>query len=165
MKQTLHSGDLCVIEGYGNRVWEVIGYTFEKSYMEGDFYEEIIYNLACVMTSEWTIGIQEDVQLVCRAKYAIHYIRQLNGQGLPPSPESNGYVSAKQQKGAMVVKDMFKSKEGKEPFIYPNTRDGLLMELSDLLCKQEELTRLGIENSELEVDINEVKDRLSNMKS
>lgn len=155
MKQTLHAGDLCVVDGYGNRVWEVVGYTFEKSFMEGNFYEEIIYNLSCIMSSEWTIGVQEDVQLVCKAKYAYQYVRELNEKGLPPS-NSEQYISPKWQKGEMSMKSLSNSKDGKEPFKYPDTIDGLLMKISDLSCLEDELG----ENEDRQNEISKVKEEL-----
>lgn len=126
MKQLLFYGDLCYVQGYGNSTWEVVGYTFEWSFLDGKVEEEIIYNVSNVHTGEINIACQEDVTLVCRAKFAYEYIRQLDKNGSPPKKPVNNT-------GKEKVKVNLDKKNVHTPYEYPDTLNGLLEELADLL--------------------------------
>lgn len=159
MKQKLNVGDLCILAGYGRRIWEVTGWVKELSYMNGKLSEEIIYNLSCVMTSEWSIGVQEETTLVCRAKYSLEYIRMLNGDGKPPKiNEIEG-----------ILQDLESLKEGEELYmkkrideseathIYPDTKDGLLEKLGDLKFLEWVLGENDDFSLEIEMTIHELE--------
>lgn len=155
MKQNLFVGDLCVVDGYGRRVWEVVGYTREQSYMDRVYSEEIIYNLTCTITPEWIIGVQSDTTLVCRAEYAFEYIMYLNGEGLPPKlsdEESFLSIIKKTEEAAMSNE----AKEAMESYIYPDTIDGLLEQLADLKFLEETTGQ----DEALQDNINIVKEKL-----
>lgn len=160
MKQTLYEGDLCILDGYGNRIWEVIGFTCEKTSMKGKITEEIIYNLSCIISTEWNIGVQDDTTLVCKSAYAYQYVKELNDEGLPPSYDSEKQVSSHKKKGGTTMTNKPVDKEAKIPYVYPNTIDGLLQKLSDLRCKGEVL---GVDN-QLQSAIDETIINLANKK-
>lgn len=147
MKQTIYYGDLCYIKGYGNSTWEVIGYTFEWSFLNGKVEEEIIYVLYNVHTGEKSIAYQEDLTLVCRALYAYEYIRQLENGSPPKMPVKN-----KAEENTNMKVDRIATM----PHKYPNTINGLLDELTDLLGIVEVI---GEEESVME-RIETVKQRL-----
>lgn len=143
MKQTLDEGDLCILDGYGNRIWEVVGLTREQSQMNREITEEIIYNLSCITSTEWNIGVQRETTLVCKAAYAYQYVKELNAQGLPPSYESKTQKPKRVKKGGATMTNRPVDKEAKIPYVYPDTIDGLLQKLSDLNCLGEELGEIN----------------------
>lgn len=159
MKQTLYEGDLCILDGYGNRIWVVIGFTCEKTQMHGKVTEEIIYNLSCITSTEWNIGIQDDTTLVCKSAYAYQYVKELNDEGLPPSYDSKTQNPTAKKGGAKMTNKPV-DKDARIPYVYPNTIDGLLQKLSDLRCKGEVL---GVDD-QLQSDIDETIINLSNKK-
>lgn len=161
MKQTLFEGDLCVLDGYGNRIWEVVGFTFEKSSMSGKVTEEIIYNLSCIISTEWNIGVQSETMIVCKAAYAYQYVKELNNQGLPPSynPEHKDILVSK--KGGSRMNNEYVDIDEKELYIYPITIDGQLQKLSDLICQGEALKEV---DEKLQLKIDKVKEVLSKLK-
>lgn len=157
MKQTLFEGDLCVLDGYGSRVWEVVGFTFEKSSMGGRVNEEIIYNLSCIMSTEWNIGVQSETELVCKAAYAYQYVKELDDEGLPPSYDSKTQKPTQEKEGGNKMTNKPVDKDARIPYVYPDTIDGLLEKLSDLRCIGEEI---GVDG-QLQSDINETVAKLT----
>lgn len=163
MEQTLYEGDLCVLDGYGNRVWEVVGFTFQKSQMSGKVTEEIIYDLSCITSTEWNIGTQSETELVCKAAYAYQYVKELDDEGLPPSYDSKKQKPKRVKKGGATMTNKPVDKEAKVPYIYPETIDGQLEKLSDLNCLVEEFTASGEDTSKLKSEIKLVNNKLSIM--
>lgn len=79
-------GDLCRIRGYGNLTWKVIGFTPSVEILHGkEVDKNVIYTFENVFTGEDIIALEEDLILVCKAKYASEYIKQLNDDGSPPN--------------------------------------------------------------------------------
>ncbi|MGN7387774.1 hypothetical protein [Sporosarcina sp. SAFN-015] len=66
--------DLITIEGYGDRVFRVDGYTREESYNRDFEAEDIYYDCHCVVTAEYMMADQADVKLACRAVEADAYL-------------------------------------------------------------------------------------------
>ena len=151
-KQTLFLGDLCVVSGYGNYTWEVVGCSKTQHYTVYETSETIVYDLVGVCSDEWIIGIQEKTQLVCRAAYAIHYIRELDEQGLPPISNV-----IKQKKGGNTLSNESVDAEANEPYVYPDTIDGFLDKLTDLKCTGEVI---GEVDEKLQSDMNVVVEEL-----
>lgn len=149
MKRKFNAGDLCVVDGYGDRVWEVEGFTLEFMYLRGQYAEEIIYNLKCILTNERVIAYQSDVILVCRAAYAYDYLRQLDESGRPPKSTVN--IAREEDE------NMEQINEWRIPHVYPNTRDGLLEELADLLTV---VKVIGEADEYLQNRIDKVKNKL-----
>lgn len=79
IKQELFEGDLCYIDGYGKRIWEVIGLTKMKTQIHGAEKEDLTYYLRCILTGEEIMGMQEDSVLICRSKDAFSFIRDYYG--------------------------------------------------------------------------------------
>lgn len=79
IKQELFAGDLCYLDGYGKRMWEVIGLSKVKTELFGAITEDLTYYLECVFTGEEVIGLQEDSILICRAKDSYEFLRDYNG--------------------------------------------------------------------------------------
>ncbi|MCG7345360.1 hypothetical protein MHZ92_14570 [Sporosarcina sp. ACRSL] len=67
--------DLVTIEGYGDRVFRVDGFTHEVVYGRDYAEEDIFYDCHCVITAEYMIGGQDDIEVVCKAPNAEAYLR------------------------------------------------------------------------------------------
>lgn len=158
MKQTLFYGDLCVVDGYRNRVWEVTGFTLEQSHDHNQVTEAIVYNLSCVMTPEWTVEEQSDVTLVCKQKYAFQFVKELDIDGEIPSYASDYQSPSIQKKGRVSVSSINEDRELRKPHIYPNTINGLLEQLADLKCSGE---MIGEIDEALQKKIDRIKMRLA----
>lgn len=147
-------GDLCQVKGYGHLVWEVIGFapTFER--YRGKLIDEYVtYTFQNVHTGEEILAFEEDLSLICRAKFAFDYIRQLDKNSSPPDLSVNSI-----RKGRDKVEA---DKSALAPYKYSNTVDGLLEELSDLLAI---IDFIG-EDEYLKHRVNDVKLRLETMKN
>lgn len=59
--------DIITIEGYGDRLFRVTGYTHEFTYNKHESYEEIWYDCYCVITAEFMMAEQDDVMSVVLA--------------------------------------------------------------------------------------------------
>ncbi|WP_060210215.1 hypothetical protein [Sporosarcina koreensis] len=67
--------DLITIEGYGGRVFRVDGFTYEKVHGRDYEEEDIFYDCHCVVTAEYMLGGQDDIEVVCKAANAEAYLR------------------------------------------------------------------------------------------
>lgn len=67
--------DLITIEGYGERVFRVDGYTREDIVNREFEDEDILYDCHCVVTAEYMLGGQDDIAVVCKAADADAYLR------------------------------------------------------------------------------------------
>lgn len=79
IRQELYKGDLCYIDGYGKRIWEVIGLSKIKTEIHNTETEDLTYYLECILTGEEIIGLQEDSVLICRSKEAFSFIKDYYG--------------------------------------------------------------------------------------
>ncbi len=68
-------GDLITLQGYGKRVFRVDSYTHEFIYEIDATTEDIYYDCTCVSTSEYTIGAQDDVTVVCNEAQADAFLK------------------------------------------------------------------------------------------
>lgn len=67
--------DLITIEGYGERVFRVDGWTRADT-VNREFEDDYIdYDCHCVVTAEYMIADQDDVKVVCKAADADAYLR------------------------------------------------------------------------------------------
>lgn len=149
MKKLFHEHDLCYVTGYGNSTWEILGVSYMQDTMLGKVTnEDIMYTVKHVFTGEEDIAFQEDITLVCRARYAYDYIRQLNKDGSPPKMPVN--ITGKEK----VL--MINVNESERNHVYPDTMNGLLDELFDLLSIVDEVG----EDEYLKHKISDVKFRL-----
>lgn len=84
----IFEGDLCRVDGYGHLVWEVIEFspTFNVKHKRV-VSEYIDYTLKNVYSGEEIFACEEDLSLICRAKDALNYIRQLNKTGTNSPPK------------------------------------------------------------------------------
>lgn len=69
-------GDLVYCKYSLNKTWEIKGYYYGYSAMH--------YNLICIKTAKTLLALEEELMLVCKAEYAIDYIRMLDKEGMPP---------------------------------------------------------------------------------
>lgn len=79
IKQELFEGDLCYLDGYGKRMWTVIGSSKIKTSLFGVTTEDLTYYLECVFTGQEIVGLQEDAILICRAKDSYEFLRDYDG--------------------------------------------------------------------------------------
>lgn len=68
-------GDLITLIGYGQRVFRVDSYTHEFIYEIDATTEDIYYDCTCVSSSEYMIGAQDDVTVVCDETQADAFLR------------------------------------------------------------------------------------------
>ncbi|MGG0667885.1 hypothetical protein ABE073_05065 [Lederbergia citrisecunda] len=114
-------GDLCSVDGYGHLIWEVERFAPSFEVKGGKVVDEYItYTLQNVHTGEDIIAFEEDLSLICRAKDAIDYIRQLNKTRNPPNNPVN-----------TAGKEKAKMKTLKATVITRKQKDDLLNELLD----------------------------------
>jgi hypothetical protein len=80
-------GDLVRVDGYGDRVFEVLGYRVESHYYpQQPYYTEIVFDLIDVHTDEYLEADEVDLTLVCREAEAEQYIANM------PLPQSQAQV-------------------------------------------------------------------------
>jgi hypothetical protein len=80
-------GDLVRVDGYGDRVFEVLGYRIESHYYpQQPYYTEVVFDLLDVHTNEYLEADENDLTLVCREAEAEQYIAKM------PLPQSQAQV-------------------------------------------------------------------------
>lgn len=67
--------DLITIDGYGDRVFRVDGYTREETYNRDFDAEDIYYDCHCVVTAEYMMADQPDVEVVAKAEESGAFLR------------------------------------------------------------------------------------------
>lgn len=76
--------DIVNVDGYGNRVFRVDGYSVEFHYEKDHEYSEVIYDLTCPFTFEFIVAGESEVTIVCKAEQGDAYLTQIE----PHSPVS-----------------------------------------------------------------------------
>lgn len=71
-------GDLVVVNSFGNRVFEVVGYKYTAE-------DEIYYRLDSVVGERTIQAISHETMLVCEAEFSKKYILMLDKKGNAPS--------------------------------------------------------------------------------
>lgn len=87
-------GDLVNSKSYPEQTWEIVGYSCEQSFYNGESNTSVHYNLIGVVALDTLFVDEEDLILVCKWAYAKEYIAQLDENGKPPSIASiNPYLT------------------------------------------------------------------------
>lgn len=68
-------GDLVNVDGYADKLAEVISYTHEFRYEPDKIYEDIYYDCVCVDSAEYLLASNEDLTVVCQAQDSSDYLR------------------------------------------------------------------------------------------
>lgn len=129
-------GDIVILGGYGRRLFRVDGYTHEFMYDEDGPNEDIWYDVACVITGEYTIGAHDDIKLACKEDHATPFIANYE-HPLTPSLLSgietiSFTMSASDTPAVVTPKAKPKKRHEKQAIV-----DDLLDEYRDLLMQTE----------------------------
>jgi hypothetical protein len=86
MSTYIKFGDLVRVDGYGDRVFEVIGYRVEQYHYPDQQHTDIVFEVSDVHTLEWLEADENDLTLVCREAESEQYIANM------PLPQSQAQI-------------------------------------------------------------------------
>jgi hypothetical protein len=86
MSTHIKFGDLVRVDGYGDRVFEVIGYRVEQYHYPDAEHTDIVFELSDAHTLEWLEADENDITLVCREAESEQYLANA------PLPQSQAQV-------------------------------------------------------------------------
>src|SRR5699024_2639415 len=82
-------GDLGRMDGYGDELFFVDGYSVEHIYKPSAEYVEVCYDLTSAHGGGYTMGFEEDIHRVCGAEAADDYLMY---HASPPKEKPSNYV-------------------------------------------------------------------------
>ena len=88
-KTHINFGDLVRMDGYGDELFFVDGYSVEHIYKPSAEYVEVYYDLTSADGGGYTIGFEEDIHRVCGAEAADDYLMY---HASPPKEKPRNYV-------------------------------------------------------------------------
>lgn len=129
-KTNINFGDLVRMDGYGEELFFVDGYSIEHRYEPSAEYTEVHYDLTSAHGGGYTIGFEEDIHRVCGAEAADDYLMY---HASPPKKTAEIKVHITCDELVAKIADDIKGQN-------PNNRaqiDALLEELNDYLVLAE----------------------------
>ena len=88
-KTHINFGDLVRMDGYGDELFFVDGYSIEHIYKPSAEYIDVYYDLTSAHGGGYTIGFEEDIHRVCGAEAADDYLMY---HASPPKEKPSSYV-------------------------------------------------------------------------
>jgi hypothetical protein len=85
-KSFFQFGDIVRVDGYGDRVFEVLGYRVEQYHYPDAEHTDIVFELSDAHTLEWLEADENDLTLVCREAESQQYLANA------PLPQSQAQV-------------------------------------------------------------------------
>lgn len=85
-KSFFQFGDLVRVDGYGDRIFEVLGYRVEQYYYPDQQHTDIVFELSDAHTLEWLEADENDLTLICREDQSEEYLANA------PLPQSQAQV-------------------------------------------------------------------------
>jgi transposase-like protein len=75
-KSFFQFGDLVRVDGYGDRIFEVLGYRVEQYFYPDEQHTDIVFELSDAHTLEWLEADENDLTLICREDKAEEYLAE-----------------------------------------------------------------------------------------
>ena len=88
-KTHINFGDLVRMDGYGDELFFVDGYSIEHHYEPSAEYVEVYYDLTSAHGGGYALGFEEDIHRVCGAEAADDYLMY---HASPPKVKPSNYV-------------------------------------------------------------------------
>lgn len=151
-KTHINFGDLVRMDGYGDELFFVDGYSIEHIYKPSAEYVEVYYDLTSAHGGGYTIGFEEDIHRVCGAEAADDYLMY---HASPPKDKPSRYVNNvdMEELANLILRHKTEMKAEDRALI-----DELLIELNDYMILSE---MFG--TSEYDDVIAEIKRKLSEL--
>jgi hypothetical protein len=96
-KSFIQFGDLVRVDGYGDRIFEVLGYRVEQYFYPDEQHTDIVFELSDVHTLEWLEADENDLTLICREDKAEEYLANPTERKLSPREESSRLAEERKQ--------------------------------------------------------------------